>query len=97
MLYLIYIKCDVEGYEQFVMPSLTNTIDKFKPTVQIELNGEENRNNVTQFFKAKKYDIFVLQQNKLNIIDFNEVNNYNQDFYFIHRDKIQNYSKLINE
>jgi FkbM family methyltransferase len=93
---LNYIKCDVEGYEQYVIPSLSQTIDKFKPTVQIELNGEENRNNVTDFFKNKKYDVYVLQQNILNIIDFDKVNDYNQDFYFIHRDKVQNYSKLIN-
>lgn len=92
---LNYLKCDVEGYEQYVIPSLEKTISTHKPLIQIELNGKENRQNVADFLLQFKYDIYILTGNKLNSIDKNEIHDYNQDFYFINRDNIQRYSKLI--
>jgi len=92
---LNYIKCDVEGYEQYVIPSLKETIANFKPLIQIELNGKENRQNVADFLFEMKYDVFVLKDNMLTVIEQYEIHNYNQDFYFINRDKVANYSKII--
>lgn len=90
-----YIKCDVEGYEQFVIPSLGNAIDKFTPTIQIELNGDENRKNVVDFLLKKEYFIFILKNHLLKSINQEEIFNFNQDFYFIHKDKIEIYQNLI--
>ncbi len=92
---LNYIKCDVEGYEQYVMFSLKQTIIKFKPLIQIELNGKDNRQNVTDFLFELKYDVYVLNNNKLNVIDPTHIHNYNQDFYFINREKVGMFTKLI--
>lgn len=90
-----YIKCDVEGYEQFVIPSLTKNINAFKPIIQIELNGEENRNNVANFLVDINYSIYILVFNKLKEISLKEIHTFNQDFYFIHPDKMDEYSHLI--
>lgn len=92
---LNYLKCDVEGYEQYVIPSLEKTISTFQPLIQIELNGKENRQNVSDFLVKFKYDIYILKENKLNCIGTDEIHDYNQDFYFINRNNIQRYSKLI--
>jgi len=92
---LHYIKCDVEGYEQFVIPSLEKTIVAHKPLIQIELNGKENRQNVTDFLLSFKYDIYILQNEKLMNIETDEIHNYNQDFYFINRINIERYNHLI--
>jgi FkbM family methyltransferase len=92
---LNYIKCDVEGYEQYVIPSLKENIAKFKPIIQIELNGKENRQNVTHFLLELKYDIYILQNNFLKVIESSDIHNYNQDFYFINREKVANYSNII--
>lgn len=90
---LDYLKCDVEGYEQFVMPSLKNTISKFKPIVQIELNGGENRENVVNFLLPLNYSIYILDTDKLKQIQKTEIHDYNQDFYFLNNDI--DYSRLI--
>ncbi|MGV6861279.1 MAG: FkbM family methyltransferase [Putridiphycobacter sp.] len=92
---LNYIKCDVEGYEQYVMPSLKATIEKFKPVIQIELNGKENRQNVVDFLVSFKYDVYILNQDKLQLIENNAVHDFNQDFYFINRSKVSNYAGFI--
>ena len=91
-----FIKCDVEGYEQFVIPSLNATIDQFKPVIQIELNGESNRENVMNFLVKKGYDIYILDFNKLKHISKEEIHTFNQDFYFIHPEHKTKISHLIN-
>ncbi|MBK9190011.1 MAG: hypothetical protein IPM77_00130 [Crocinitomicaceae bacterium] len=47
---LDFIKCDVEGFEQYVIPSLESTISAHLPVLQIELSGDENRKKVCEFF-----------------------------------------------
>lgn len=92
---LNYIKCDVEGYEQYVIPSLNGTINQFKPLIQIELNGVENRDSVLNFLFEKHYNLYILDFNKLKSISKDEIHTFNQDFYFIHPDKLSNYNHLI--
>ncbi len=92
---LDFVKCDVEGFEQFVIPSLNKTIDKFKPVFQIELSGEENRQNVVDYLVKKDYQIFILKNHLLKSIQKSDIFSVNQDFYFINADEIENYKTLI--
>ncbi len=92
---LDYLKCDVEGYEQYVIPSLKKTISQYKPTVQIELNGVDNRETVVAFLMNYGYGIYVLDFNKLLPISKEEIHTFNQDFYFIHSDKVADLEHLI--
>ena len=92
---LNYVKCDVEGYEQYVIPSLDKTIDKYKPLFQIELGGEENRKNVVEYLVKKGYDLFILKGDMLKAIQKNDIFSLNQDFYFIHKDNLSNSEHLI--
>ena len=92
---LDYIKCDVEGYEQYVIPSLDKTIDKHYPLLQIELGGKENRQNVVDYLLKKGYEIFILSGQLLNPIQKNDIFSVNQDFYFIHTSKLTDRQHLI--
>ena len=92
---LNYIKCDVEGYEQYVIPSLEKTIITHKPLLQIELSGEENRQNVVDYLVNLSYDIFILKDNFLHPIQKNDIFNFNQDFYFVHQDNIEDRKNLV--
>lgn len=94
---LDYIKCDVEGYEQYVIPSLDKTITQYKPLFQIELGGEENRRNVVEYLVKKGYDIFILDGEFLKAIQKNDIFSLNQDFYFIHKDNLSKTEHLIHK
>lgn len=92
---LNFIKCDVEGFEQYVIPSLKSTITTFLPVLQIELGGEENKSAVVDFLTQLDYQIFILKEEKLNEIQITEIQKFNQDFYFIRSEKLQDYRHLI--
>ena len=57
---LDFIKCDIEGYEGFVLPEIMVLIRKFKPIVQVETAGE-NRKNLERFFGDMGYSLFELE------------------------------------
>jgi FkbM family methyltransferase len=57
---LDFIKCDVEGFEHEVFASLQGTIRRFKPLIQTELNGAENRLRVTRLLASLGYGIYTL-------------------------------------
>ncbi|MCH2236113.1 MAG: FkbM family methyltransferase [Crocinitomicaceae bacterium] len=90
-----YIKCDVEGYEQYVIPSLKSSIEKFKPLFQIELGGKENRQKVVEFLGNLGYEKFILSNGKLNRFPEENLFKLNQDFYFVHSSKMENWQHLI--
>ncbi|NOZ47511.1 MAG: FkbM family methyltransferase [Chlorobi bacterium] len=78
-----FIKCDVEGYESEVFKNLAKTIEKFKPVVQSELSGLENRTKVIQFFKGQNYQVKILQNDTLIEATNNIIANSSNDFYFL--------------
>ena len=79
---LDFIKCDVEGYEFFVLGNMTKTLEKYKPLVQCELGGTENRQKVIEMFENLGYNTCVLKNNQLLLATSNEKQNWPNDFYF---------------
>lgn len=93
---LAMIKCDVEGFEQYVIPSLDQTIKRNLPLLQIELSGDENRQKVCTYLVNLTYRIFILKQQHLVSIEINDIFTVNQDFYFIHESRLNDYKNLVN-
>lgn len=80
---LDFIKCDVEGYESVVFSNFIQTLKKFKPIVQSELGGDENRKTVIELFNSLGYSCNILRNGLLQKISLTEAINVSQDFYFV--------------
>lgn len=52
-----YIKCDIEGYEVPVIPGMRPLLEKHRPVVQVETEGD-NKNKLMQLFKEMNYQTF---------------------------------------
>lgn len=89
---LDFMKCDIEGFEQFAIASLINVIKKHRPIIQIELNGDENRKNVYSNLVDNGFNAFILKDNALLPVDEQRLLDYSQDFYFVDKQNIKNYS-----
>lgn len=80
---LDFIKCDVEGYESVVFDNMEHTISRFRPVVQSELSGDQNRSHVIDFFTTRNYTCAVLKHNSLVPVSKEEAMKLSHDFYFI--------------
>lgn len=61
---LDFLKCDIEGYEEFVLPELNNVLVKHKPIIQVETWGTHKK-VVENFLHSIGYQQFHLEQGKL--------------------------------
>jgi FkbM family methyltransferase len=81
---LDFLKCDVEGYEIYLFPQMKETIQKFKPLIQIEISEEENRRKMLDLFASWNYSPYKLLKEQLVSISKEEALVYDDgDFYFM--------------
>jgi FkbM family methyltransferase len=79
-----FLKCDVEGYEVFIMPHFMKTIGRFKPLIQMEISSKENREQIFDLFLPLGYKVCRLLNGRLAALDKDEAMNYEAgDFYFV--------------
>jgi FkbM family methyltransferase len=64
---LDYIKCDVEGYEDKVLPPMQPLIRRFRPLVQVELSAG-NRPGIFNLFHAERYRAYALRNQRLDLL-----------------------------
>ncbi|QDA59766.1 FkbM family methyltransferase [Hymenobacter jejuensis] len=57
---LDFVKCDVEGFEYEVFRHMQGTLRRFRPLIQTELNGLENRQAVVALLDSLGYKPFQL-------------------------------------
>ncbi len=79
-----FIKIDVEGYEQHIINSLQGMLAQFKPVMQVELTGMENRARSHALLLQLGYTAHKLGEGKLSAVPEDEVRAMAQDFYFVH-------------
>jgi FkbM family methyltransferase len=78
-----FMKCDVEGYEVFLMPHFTNLLARFKPLIQIEISSTGNRETIMQLFAPLGYQPYKLTAGALVKMTIQEAIGYEKgDFYF---------------
>lgn len=59
-----FIKCDIEGYEEFVFPEIKNILMKHKPIIQVETWGEHEP-VLDNFLYSLGYKKYELEKGKL--------------------------------
>jgi len=80
---LDFVKCDVEGYEVNLFPHFLEVIQKFKPIIQIEISGEENRRDISSMLEPIGYKPYKLSNSLLEVLSPEEMLTYSGgDFYF---------------
>lgn len=88
-----FIKCDVEGHEFEVFKGGEETIDKYKPTVLVEIweqkqrvNGNEITSDLIELFKQHNYSVKIIHSRELKDLEA----------AFIRKNKIQDFLLIPN-
>ncbi|MEX1203126.1 MAG: FkbM family methyltransferase [Ferruginibacter sp.] len=89
---LDFLKCDIEGYEEFVFPEMKSVFEKHLPIIQVETWGTHKK-VVEDFLLAIGYQQYHLFENKLQLTtaghDVSVV-----DFIFMHPDNKVSMTRL---
>jgi FkbM family methyltransferase len=85
---LDFIKCDVEGYEIYIILEIASIIEDHKPVILIETSGE-NREKIIEFLQDMDYAPYVLKGQKLYPLQLADTD----DILFVHRDKRYDFLK----
>jgi FkbM family methyltransferase len=88
-----FIKMDIEGYEEFVLPEMKNVLVKHKPVLQVETWGT-HKPVVENFMHSIGYLQYELRNNKLaNVTDFEGPAT--GDYIFVHPENNTVDAKLL--
>ncbi len=81
---LDFVKCDVEGYEAVVFSAFTGILDRFRPVLQIEITGAENRRYLFGLLEELGYRAYLLRNERLNAVSLEQALSVEgHDFYFL--------------
>ena len=93
---LHFIKCDIEGFEDKVIPGFKEIIGKFKPTLQIEICSKRNREIIISLLKDIGYEVFYFMDGKLWVLKKIEDNiEKSCDLYFLQQETIARLQTII--
>jgi FkbM family methyltransferase len=88
---LDFVKCDVEGFELFIIPEFLPIFEKFLPTLEIEMGSEESKQRIQQWMNVLEYKAYYLENQKLHLIDSEEIRKKEFEWYFVHETKKNNF------
>jgi len=84
-----YIKCDIEGYETYVITAIVDILKKHKPTLQIEI-WNQYREFLVGFLINIGYKAFVVSKDDLLAYDSESAS----DIIFIHETKLDQFKSI---
>lgn len=88
-----YIKCDIEGYEDRVIPGFLNIIKRDRPVIQIELE-ENTRKLINDLLLKEGYVSYIAVKKMLKETSVSREND--GDIIYVHKDKHEYISDFIN-
>lgn len=90
---LNFIKCDIEGYEDVVIPEIKQIIIEYKPLMLIETKREK-RVFLLDFLLDIGFHGFVLEDKELHLVS-DIKGNKEDDILFIHENKLDLFMRII--
>lgn len=87
-----FIKCDIEGYEKYVIPEMKNIIEKHLPVLQIETSNEVLP-HIDAVLLTLGYEKYVCEGSSL--YKYVKPGIYTNDFYYLHPKMMPRYQHLI--
>lgn len=87
-----YIKCDIEGYEDRVIPGFMDIIKRDRPIIQIELHPD-NLALINELLLNEGYSVYVPRKKALE--KFNTRGKINSDILYIHADRYEQIKDFI--
>ncbi len=81
-----YIKCDVEGYEIYIIPQLGFLLEHFHPLIQIEIEPV-NRKIISEFLSSYSYNAYYLKDESLFPINENS-GEIDGDLFFVPKERM---------
>jgi FkbM family methyltransferase len=84
---LDFVKCDVEGFELFIIPQFLSIFEKFLPILEIEMGSEESKEKIEQWMSELGYKAYYLENQKLHLINTVEHRAKEFEWYFVHESK----------
>lgn len=91
---LDFIKCDVEGYEAYVIPQLEAVIKAFLPVLQIEIGPPANRKTIHALLKPMGYEVYGLAYPEL-VKGPKALEQIAGDFYFVPGNRTGEFEKKM--
>jgi FkbM family methyltransferase len=88
-----YIKCDIEGYEVPVIPAMKTLLEKHRPLVQVETEGD-NKIKLMELFKELHYQTYFATNNGL-VAYTHPTETLPADLMAIPKEKVENYRQWI--
>ena len=70
---LDFLKCDVEGYEVFIIPEIKNLLVKFKPLILIEFGTDESIKTLSKLFDEIGYNAHYVEGKQLKPITYEKL------------------------
>ena len=70
---LDFLKCDVEGYEVYIIPAMKDLLVKFKPMILIEFGTDESRNTLSKLFDEIGYNAHYVEGKELKPITYEQL------------------------
>jgi FkbM family methyltransferase len=92
--HLDFIKCDVEGYERYIIPEFRSLIHKYRPVFQIEISERETMDILFRFFEGLDYRIYFLQAGLLHEIK-NACPGNPGDIYFLPVESLNEHRQIV--
>lgn len=81
---LDFVKCDIEGYEEIVLPEMADLLRKFKPVIQLETWGE-HKAPVEKFLLENGYEIYNIEDEVIKPLHETRNREFS-DLLYIHKD-----------